>query len=244
MVKFAIRWHEIEAVIHLAGILGNPETVDNPIPAVETNLLGSLNVFEAAGKMPVVYATVGNKWLRELGTGGYTISKTCVEDFVAMYNKCRGSTIAVVRPVNAYGPGQKAPPPWGDDLHPRKIMPTFINQALDNIPIEVYGDGQQISDMIYVKDVAEALVACLGSRQTWGIGPTTSQTVLQVAKMVQQEVYVQTGRLSGVRFISMPPSEVSGVTALIEPNAVPPKVHLRQGIAETVSWYIEQRGRA
>ncbi|MFI5342575.1 MAG: NAD-dependent epimerase/dehydratase family protein [Candidatus Methylomirabilales bacterium] len=227
-----------DACIHLAGILGNPETVADPLPAVHTNIIGSLNVFEAAGDKPVVFATVGNKWQHDRGTGGYTITKACVEDFVAMYNKCRGSRIAVVRPVNAYGPGQKVPLPWGDDVHPRKIMPTFIHQALHGPAIEVYGDGHQISDMVWVEDVARAFVAVIRSRRTWGCGPERSHTVWQVAKLVQSEVYRQTARFTPIIHIPMPKSEVPGITSVTEEQAVIPKVSLKTGIARTVASYL------
>ena len=233
-----------DACIHLAGILGNPETVSDPYPCVQTNILGSLNVFEAAGSKPVVFPAVGNKWLRETGTGGYTITKSCVEDFIAMYNKCRGSTIAIVRPVNCYGPGQKVPAPWGPGTV-RKIMPTFIAQALHGQDIEVYGNGSHTSDMVYVTDVARNIVGVLGTNGVWGIGPIESHTVLQVAKMVEQEVYNQTGVIlpHGVVFRDMPTSEVPGVTALHETMWEYPRVDLVEGIALTVASYLPGRER-
>jgi UDP-glucose 4-epimerase len=102
-----------DAVIHLAAVLGTQETIDNPRPAAETNILGSLNIFEAITqyKVPVVYAAVGNHWMRDHGTGAYTISKTCVEDFARMYRKFRGTEVSIVRPVNAYGARQSIAAP-------------------------------------------------------------------------------------------------------------------------------------
>ncbi len=239
--RFQVEWamQHADACIHLAAILGNPETVDNPYPATLTNVLGSLNVFDAAGSKPVVFATVGNKWQHDKGTGAYTISKSCVEDFVTMYNKCRGSRIAVLRPVNAYGPGQKVPLPWGDDVHPRKIMPTFIHQALAGGPIEVYGDGTQVSDMVWVGDVAKALVACIGSKQTWGCGPEMSHSVNAIAALVQTEVWRQTGKVRAcIQHIPMPTSETPGVTALTEDQAIPLTMSLKKGIELTVRSYL------
>jgi nucleoside-diphosphate-sugar epimerase len=105
----------VDGIIHLAAVLGTQETISNPRPSAETNILGSLNVFEAAVQynLPAVYAGVGNAWMRDHGTGSYTISKTAAEDFVRMFNAYRSGRITIVRPVNAYGPGQSIAAPYG-----------------------------------------------------------------------------------------------------------------------------------
>lgn len=105
----------VDGIIHLAAVLGTQETIQNPRPSAVTNIMGGLNIFEAAVqyRLPVVYAGVGNAWMRDHATGSYTISKTCVEDYARMYNAYRGGTISVVRPVNAYGPGQSVAAPYG-----------------------------------------------------------------------------------------------------------------------------------
>lgn len=84
-----------DAVIHLAGVLGTQETIANPYPATETNVLGGLNVFQAVAqyKLPCVYIAVGNHWMQNT----YSISKTTVERFAHMFNEERGTNIKVVR---------------------------------------------------------------------------------------------------------------------------------------------------
>jgi UDP-glucose 4-epimerase len=141
-----------DGVIHLAGVLGTSETIDNPLPAVETNIRGSLNVFQAVRQYHkrAVYITVGNYWFNNT----YSITKTTAENLAWMFNREHGTKIAVVRALNAYGPRQKAAPV-------RKIMPNFIGQALIGEPITVYGDGEQVMDMIHVRDVADVLVRAL-----------------------------------------------------------------------------------
>src|ERR1035437_92290 len=234
----------VDAVIHLAAILGTQETIDDPLPVAETNLIGSLNVFEAAAarSIPVVYAAVGNKWLREEGTGAYTITKSAVEDFVPMYNLYRGGCISVVRPVNAYGPRQSVPAPYGDGKV-RKIMVTFVNQELHHDPIEVYGDGTQISDMVWVGDVAKSFVAAIGRTGTYGIGPSQSHTVYEIARKVNTEVQRQTGEFVQIKMIPMRRGELPGITAVTEPLLVTPEVSLDEGIQRTVEYYrLKERG--
>lgn len=211
----------VEGIVHLAAVLGTQETIGNPRPSADTNVRGSLNVFEAANQygLPVAYAGVGNAFMRDLGTGSYTISKTCAEDYARMFNAYRGGRITIVRPVNAYGPGQSAAEPYGTSKV-RKILPALSCRALTGAPIEVYGDGTQISDCVYVADVARAFVAALEHTAEHGptehpveVGPLTSVTVNDIARLVAEYAADVTGREPvAITHLPMRPGEV--------PNAV------------------------
>src|SRR5581483_3221318 len=173
-----------EGVIHLAGVLGTSETIKEPQPAVETNILGGLNVFKAVehyGKK-AVYIAVGNHWMNNT----YSITKTTAERFAFMFNRERGTKIAVVRALNAYGPGQKSEPV-------RKIMPNLILPALRNEEITIYGDGSQVMDMIHVRDVAEVLTRALLTEhgiyhRVFEAGTGRVTTVQQIAEEVIRQV--------------------------------------------------------
>jgi nucleoside-diphosphate-sugar epimerase len=178
----------VDGIIHLAACLGTQETVKNPRPAAETNIMGGLNFLEACAhySIPGAYIGVGNHWFNN----PYSITKTTIERFVAMYNAERGTRINIVRAMNAYGPRQAAAAPYGPGKV-RKITPAFICRALNDEPVEVYGDGTQVSDMVYVSDVAKALVlaielAARGDvlKNAVEVGPSTHTTVQQVAEMI------------------------------------------------------------
>lgn len=211
----------VDGIIHLAAVLGTQETIQNPLPSAVTNIHGSLNVFEAASRysLPVVYAGVGNHFMRMDGTGSYTISKSCAEDYARMYNHFRGGNIAIVRPVNAYGPGQSIAAPYGPSKV-RKIMPAFICRALVGEPIEIYGDGEQVSDCVHVLDVANTFARALEATQRAGspiplveVGPAVSCSVNEVAELVRTHVATVTGRDPvDVQHVQMRPGET--------PNAV------------------------
>jgi len=168
-----------DAVINIAGILGTQETVNNPYPSVEVNIIGALNVFEACRiwKVPAVQIAVGNWW----ENNSYSITKTTAERFAVMYAKEHGVKINVVRALNAYGERQKAYPV-------RKIIPSFITRALNDEKIQIYGDGQQEMDMVYVKDVANILLNVLENETTYGntfeAGTGKGYTVSDIAKSV------------------------------------------------------------
>jgi UDP-glucose 4-epimerase len=187
----------VDGIIHLAAVLGTVETIDRPLPAAETNILGALNVFEAASRynLPVVFAAVGNA---NIARGTYCITKSASERFVEMYREDRGLRITSVRPMNAYGPRQSAPEPYGSSKV-RKIVPSFVCSALSGEPLRVYGDGTQVSDSVWVGDVAKVFVTAL-EKAAEGIVPThpidvgneNPTTVLDVASEVIKNVPLAT----------------------------------------------------
>jgi nucleoside-diphosphate-sugar epimerase len=242
-----------DAWIHLAAVLGTQETIFNPKPAIMTNMEGGLNVLEGASqyRLPGSYICVGNHWMNN----PYSISKSAVERLCLMYNADRGTSINCVRAVNAYGPHQVAAPPFGPGKV-RKIIPAFACRALTGRPVEVYGDGEQISDMVYVGDVAEALVrgmeyAAEGkvAERVIEIGPAEHATVNEVAECVIESAYDQVGLRSTLEHLPMRPGEIPGaaVTADVETLrqiGIDPAdlVGLDVGIPKTVEWFAAAKG--
>jgi UDP-glucose 4-epimerase len=229
----------VNGVIHLAAVLGTQETIANPKPAAHTNILGALNVFEAVRQygLPAVYICVGNHWMENT----YAISKTAAERFSKMYNNELGSSIAAVRALNAYGPGQSIISPWGDSKV-RKIMPTFIAHALNDQPIPIYGDGEQVMDMVYVTDVAKILVDALMAGPhpdglTYEAGPGVRTSV----NVIAEEVLKATGSGAGVEHEPMRPGEPEGSVVLADTSTLEPLgwsrsefVQLADGVEATV----------
>lgn len=179
----------VDGIIHLAAVLGTAETIDAPLPAAHTNIIGTLNVFEAASRydLPVVFAAVGNA---NIARGTYCITKSASERFVDMYRMDRGLSVTSVRPVNAYGPRQSAPSPYGS-AKVRKIVPSFICSALAGDPLMVYGGGSQVSDSVFVADVARVFVTALEEAANGNVpdhpvdvGNENPGTVLDVANAV------------------------------------------------------------
>ena len=211
-----------DGVIHLAAVLGSAETVDNPRPAIDTNIYGALNVMDACLQydVPMAMTSVGNAWLRADGAGTYTIVKECAADLFQMYRNYRGLRGNLVRPTNAYGPFQSVHKDLGGSSSVRKILPTFINQALQGKWIEVIGDGEQVSDMCYVGDVAKVLVGAFFHAQQGllhpiaEVGPAEHMTVREVANAVAMEVYQRGYRFEvpGIAHLPMRKGERKGET--------------------------------
>lgn len=230
--------------IHLAAVLGTQETIQNPIPAAESNLMGGLNILQAAAQydVPGTYIGVGNHWMNNT----YSISKTMIERFVQMFNKDRGTRVNIVRAMNAYGPRQRAAPPFGTS-RVRKIAPAFICRALAGMPVEVYGDGSQISDMVYVSDVAKALViatekaeAGIVFEEAVEVGPAEHITVQEFAELVIAECDSK----SIITNLPMRPGEIPGATVSADTDTLKmvdmgpaDLMPLGGGLAETVKYF-------
>jgi len=241
-----------DGVIHLAAVLGTSETVDEPRPAIETNIYGSLNVFQSCRqyKVPCSYICVGNYWMHN----SYAITKTTAEKLALMFNKEHGTKISIVRALNAYGPRQKAFPV-------RKIIPNLIIPALKNEDLIIYGDGEQIMDMIYVEDVAEILVRSLTQQHEnfifepkqydldnpikFDAGSGIRTTVNEIAEMVIN--LVGSGRIKHVPMRAGEPerSIVLGNPESLKPlyeGKIPSLTSLEQGLIKTISFYQKHLG--
>lgn len=227
-----------DGVIHLAGQLGTQETVPYPYGPAETNVLGTLNVLDAAHRhdIPMVFISVGNYWMNN----PYSITKHTAERFCLMFRKELDAKVSVVRALNAYGLGQKTRPV-------RKIIPTFVNAALAGDPIRVYGDGLQIMDMVHVRDVAHVLVRALEELPEGVIEAGTGRptTVNEIARAV-----LDAARGSGgfVEHIPMRPGEEPGSTVLADTSKLAllgldaeDFITLEDGLVETVAYYRDRQ---
>lgn len=238
----------VDGIIHLAACLGTQETIRNPRPAVETNVQGGLNFLEAIAQynIPGVYIGVGNHWMNN----SYSISKTTIERFVHMFNAERGTRCNIVRLVNAYGPRQSVAPPYGP-AKVRKITPAFTCRALAGDPIEVYGDGEQVSDMVHVRDGALALVKALERAAAGQVfdravecGPAVHATVNEVAGHVIDAATELGHPRVPLAHLPMRPGEIPGAKVTADTSTLalvgmdPEKlIPLEQGIADTVAWF-------
>lgn len=243
----------VDGFIHLAACLGTQETIQNPYPAAETNLLGGLNILQAAAQyhVPGAYIAVGNFWM----DNPYSITKNMIERFVAMYNKERDTRINVVRAVNAYGPRQLAAAPFGPGKV-RKITPALICRALCDMDMELYGGGIQTSDMVWVGDVAGALVRALQHadqndviNKAIEIGPSVHRSVYEVAELVRDICADCTGSAVGIKSLPMRPGEdpnakVQADNTTLELIGIKATelMTLKDGMEQTVAWFWKNKG--
>lgn len=225
-----------DGVMHLAGMLGTAEMIDDPVMPTKVNVMGSLTLFEVCRRFSkrCCYIAVGNHFM--LNT--YAISKTCAERYALMYNIEHNTKFAVVRGLNAYGPGQKHKPV-------RKVIPNFVLPAIRNEPITIYGSGDQVMDFIFVDDVAEILCrallddhGCYDTVIEAGSGRRT--TINHIA----ERVIALAESDSEVIHQPMRPGEIPGATVVADTATLKPlgfaagdMVELDDGLTRTIDFY-------
>ena len=169
---------DCDAVIHLAGMLGTHELFDTPHAAVQTNVVGTVNILEACKVFGLQYTGIT---MPAVFPSIYTATKLCTQKLATAYASSYGIGVSHVRAYNAFGPGQAHGPG-----HPQKIIPTFARQAWNRNPIPIWGDGTQTVDLIHVDDLAALLVQALSFTDDEIIEGGTGEpfTVNEVAEMV------------------------------------------------------------
>ena len=167
-----------DGVIHLAGVLGTEELFDNPHKAVDINIKGALNVILACREYGTHYVGIQ---MPDIWQNIYQSTKRCAKDLAMAYHQHYHVPVAFVCAYNAWGKHQK--------VHGvQKIIPTFATKAWRGEALPIWGQGDQLVDLVYVKDVARMLVDALsfGNGETFDAGTGAGKTVLEVAEMVRE----------------------------------------------------------
>lgn len=167
-----------DTVFHIAGKLGTTELDDNVMAGIQINVIGAVNVFAACvqnGVPNLFYPSKPNVWLNT-----YTITKFASEQFAKLYGAMGGCKISSLRYFNAYGPFQATGPV-------RKIIPSFAERASQGMPIEIFGSGEQIVDMIHADDIGRLTVDFVeagGSPEPMDLGRGIGLSVNDIAAAV------------------------------------------------------------
>ncbi|MBA2445392.1 MAG: NAD-dependent epimerase/dehydratase family protein [Nocardioidaceae bacterium] len=224
---------DAEEVYHLAGVLGTSELEDSVLGAIHGNVIGAVNVFDAAiaCRVPVVFfPSKPNVWLNT-----YTVTKYAAEQFARLYTMHRSVRIPSLRYFNAYGPRQSIVPI-------RKLVPTFAVQAMKGLPLTVYGEGDQMVDLIFSVDLARLTVdftrACFdGEPLDCGRGLPVS--VMEIATAVNDFFDNQ----AGVLHLPMRRGEIAGTLLVADREALEQVVGPRtftdfdESLSTTLRWY-------
>ena len=151
----------IDAVVHLAAQSGVPASIEDPQTDCSINVTGTLNILESCRRNNVgsfVFASSGaplgeveppmheRKVPRPISP--YGASKLAGEAYCSAYYKTFGIKTVVLRFGNVYGPRSQ---------HKTSIVAKFFRHALNGRPLEVYGDGTQTRDFIYIADLCHAI---------------------------------------------------------------------------------------
>lgn len=157
-----------DAVIHLAAQTSVRRSLHNPMGDAETNILGTIRLLQQCVRYEVrriVFASsaavYGNPEHLPIGEAHatvplsfYGVSKRVSEMYIQSFSERYGLDYSILRYANVYGIRERR---TGED----GVLTAFVERLMAGLPLEVYGDGLQTRDFVYVKDVAEANVLAL-----------------------------------------------------------------------------------
>ena len=239
-------------VVHLAAIAGVDSVLRMPVTTMEVNILGTINVLQAARecanlKRLVDFSTsevfgvyaykVREGDITSLGAVGearwtYAVSKLATEHLAHNYYRQYAMPTVSVRPFNIYGPGQVG----------EGAIHRFIVQALNSEDITIHNDGSQIRAWCYVDDMVDGILATLERPEAVGhafnIG--NPRSVVTIHHLAQQVVRLSS---SSSRIVHIPWNSVDvelripDIGKARELLAYEPKVDLEEGLLRTIHWY-------
>lgn len=181
-----------DAILHLASLIGIPFSYHSPATYVDTNIIGTLNVVQAARDLGLrkviqtstseVYGTAQFVPITEdhplQGQSPYAASKIGADQIALSYYRSFETPVSVIRPFNTYGPRQSA----------RAVIPTIITQLLAGEKSIRLGATEPTRDFNYVGDTAAAFLALLEADgvggETINIGSNFEISVGDTARLI------------------------------------------------------------
>lgn len=240
-----------DVVFHLAAQVSVVRSVVDPLFDASVNILGTINLLEAAcrvGVERVVFASSGGAvyggqvklparegYAKRPGAP-YGISKKVVEDYLRFYEAAYGVDYVALGLSNVYGPRQH---PFGES----GVVAIFSRLMLNSHRPVIYGDGMQTRDFLFVDDAVDALVraAGMGGGKYFNVGTGRETSVIQLFRAIAEEVGF--GELPV--FADARPGEV--VRSAVDPAAAAkalqwqPWTGLEEGLALTIAWMRKSR---
>ncbi|ACX68011.1 dTDP-glucose 4,6-dehydratase [Paenibacillus sp. Y412MC10] len=242
--------HQIEVVVNFAAESHVDRSILEPEVFVNTNVLGTQVLLDAAKKHNVtkfvqvstdeVYGSLGETGLFTEETplapnSPYSASKAGGDLLVRAYHETFGLPVNITRCSNNYGPLQ----------FPEKLIPLMISRALNDEALPVYGDGLNIRDWLYVEDHCSAidLVIHKGvSGEVYNIGGNNERTNVHIVQKILQELGKPESLISYVddrpghdRRYGIDP------TKIMNELGWKPKHNFETGIKETIQWYLDNK---
>jgi UDP-glucose 4-epimerase len=238
---------KIEVVNHHAAQIKVKASLEDPYFDVKVNVLGSvllLDLCRRSGVRKFIYASSGGAMYGEAGQGAFTeeskprpfsvygASKTTVESYIDVFSQNFGMEYLVLRYANVYGPRQ-------DALGEGGVAAIFTHGMLHGVDLQIFGDGFNVRDYVFVKDVAKANLLALGypHNDVFNIGTGQETTVNQLFDLLSSFThYSKQARHIVPRLGDLKRSVLNNAKAQKFLKWAP-VYDLKSGLRETVEYY-------
>tara|TARA_S200000501_G_C20858196_1_gene758576 strand:+ start:591 stop:1631 length:1041 start_codon:yes stop_codon:yes gene_type:complete len=255
---------EPDAIIHLAAETHVDRSIDSPINFVETNILGTFNLLEAARLYWIKRKNPSNfKFLHvstdevfgSLGPDGfftedskysprspYSASKASSDHLVRAWGETFNLPVLITNCSNNYGPFQ----------FPEKLLPLAIMNAINGKDIPIYGDGKNIRDWLHVSDHVNALILVLEEGRlgsTYNIGGNNEHENIEIIKklcdILDKELPKEVSYSNQIKFVADRPGHDQryAIDSAKISNELGwmPHVSIDEGLKETILWYLDNK---
>ena len=263
-ISNAFSEHNIEAVIHLAAESHVDRSIHVPADFIETNVTGTFNLLETAREFwgddlskhrilhvstDEVYGSLGSsgKFLESTPyapNSPYSSSKAASDHLVRAWHHTYGMNVVTTNCSNNYGPYQ----------FPEKLLPLLINNCTQNLPIPVYGDGENIRDWLFVEDHCEALDSVFhegDTGETYNIGGCNEWSNIDIVRYLCRELDKELNRSGAdscenlITFVKDRPGHDRryAIDAGKIKNTLnwTPRHTFEEGLTKTIRWYIDHQ---
>jgi len=253
--------HQPDAVMHLAAESHVDRSIDAPAQFIETNLMGTFHMLEAARAYWVakgqpeafrfhhistdeVYGSLGETGMfveetRYDPRSPYSASKAGSDHLVRAWGETYGLPIVMTNCSNNYGPYH----------FPEKLIPVTILNALAGKPLPIYGKGENVRDWLYVEDHAKALLTVVKTGpvgETFNIGGENEAKNIDIVKLIcrllDKKRPKETPYEDQIAFVADRPGHdmryAIDATKIIAELDWKPSVTLEEGLERTVDWYL------
>lgn len=186
---------DASAVVHLAAHTRVVESISDPMLSYDINVRGSMNILEAMrrhGKRRIVFASTGGAIVGDAKPplredivphpiSPYGAAKLATEGYLSAYEGSYGLRPITFRFSNIFGPRS---------YHKGSVVAEFFKAYLAKRPIDVFGDGNQTRDFIYVGDLTDVIVRSLTSDKTgvYQLGSGRETTVNELLKVMSDVI--------------------------------------------------------
>ena len=236
-----------DIIFHLISTTLPRSSNENPAYDVETNVIGTLHLLEAAQKNKIkktifvssggtVYGIPQEIPIRESHPTepicSYGIVKLTIEKYLNLFHLLHGMEYCVLRLANPFGERQRVAAAQG-------AVAVFLHKALRNETIEIWGDGSVIRDYFHVSDAVSAMTKALtyqGSSGVFNIGSGVGQSLNEILAAIEIQLGAPVKRsYLAPRAFDVPVSilDISKAAKLLSWT---PQISFTEGLARTAKW--------
>jgi UDP-glucose 4-epimerase len=238
----------IDGVFHLASLAFPGSSNFDLIKEVESNLFSTINILNLAVKLGVkkfvyfssggaVYGSTNGNSLSEKAVlnpiSSYGIIKATSEMYISLYQTNYDIDALIIRPSNPFGPRQNYTKGQG-------VIPIFLNNIKNNIPLSIFGDGEGRKDYIYITDLVNSVYDLFigNSKGVFNIGSGKENSINSIIKEIKSIIKKDFAfdhidrKIHDVKNLSL---DISKLKSQIE---IENFVSFREGIKKTWAWIV------